>query len=170
MPLYKVLLHLLSLLVLFSGELKPENTNNIICNDILKLSPSLNLEHCNTIGEIINKYSNEYSIDYKIVLAIFKVESNFNEKAVNYASCDFGIGQINSLNMIHYKIDLGKHMTNLDYAIHNTYVILKETKVKYFKREKDWFTRYHSYTEKYRRIYYDKLKPHLERLDYGKAK
>jgi hypothetical protein len=90
-------------------------------------------------------------------------------KAVNYKSRDFGIGQINALNMQYYKFDLGKQMTDLNYAVNNTFIMLCYLKEKYYTKNTNylqWFTRYHSFNIKYRKSYYKKLEPYLKKLEY----
>lgn len=139
----------------------------IIAEDIAFLTSRK--KNIKDMASSIHKYSKIYEIDYKIILAIFKVESNFNYKAINYASADFGIGQINLTNIKYYKIDLGLLLTNIDYAIKQTFIMLGVTKKSYKKKDGDklpWFARYHSYTKKRRIIYYALLKVHLDALGF----
>ena len=147
---------------------------NLYCNehvkkDITKLNNKLEQAYLESLVISIDKHSKEYKVNPKIVIAIFKAESNFNINAVNYESRDFGIGQINALNMKHYEFDLGKQMTNLDYAIKNTYIILNDLRNKYCSKSVEhtqWFTRYHSYSSARRKIYYNVLKPFLEAVNF----
>ena len=129
-----------------------------------KLDVNIDQSFKHECAVIIKEYSDLYGIDENIVLSIFKVESNFNPKAVNYDSRDFGIGQINAINMKHHNIDLGKLMNDLRYAIGFTYILLDGLQKVYKKDDEKWWSRYHSFKGKYRKIYEEKIDVYLDLL------
>jgi len=136
-----------------------------IFNSIKKLSPDINDKQAKKYATIIEKYSKEYQVDWHIVLAIFRQESNFQLDAVNYASGDYGIGQIHHTNIKAKKLSLVKLLTDPEYAINQTFVMLSELKKSYEKKEKNtWFTRYHSFKAENRKEYHGILKKWLKEM------
>lgn len=137
--------------------------------DILVLNNRLGEVYLSDLVDNIYENSLKYNINHKIVIAIFRMESNFDIGAVNYASNDYGIGQINKINIKHYKLNLGLLLTELNYAVESTYIHLNNLKKSYNTGSKgyfQWFTRYHSFTPKFRKIYYLKLKVFLQKVRY----
>jgi len=167
-----MIIRFILLLFMLSMACNAYLNNTVIEKGITLLQPGLNIAYIKKLSAIIDKYSRKFDVDWEIIVAILKVESNFNVKAVNYKSNDFGIGQINIINMKHYGFDLGKQLTDVDYAVHNTCLILYDLKQKYNTKSQgvfQWFTRYHSYTSNYRKIYYEKLKKYLIILKKGRV-
>lgn len=149
--------------------ISPLYGSNEVSKGVKLLNEKLSNPYLKQLSATIEKHSKTYKVPWKVIVAILKVESNFDMKAVNYPSRDFGISQINAINMKYYKIDLGKQMTDLDYAIENTCKILSNLRKKYDTDSKyhfQWFTRYHSFSMHRRVIYYGLLKPHLKALEY----
>jgi len=130
---------------------------NKISNVINAIAPHIDKKLSEEYGIIIDKYSQQYDINWKIVVAIFKQESDFDIKAVNYRSRDFGIGQIHYRNIIRLEINLGKLLTDADYAIHQTFLFLKTIKLRYYHKEIGWYSRYNSGTPPIRKKYQRKL-------------
>lgn len=126
----------------------------------------LNLKHHNAssydstdLAEPLYASSLKYGMDWRIVLAIFDHESRLKFEAVNWKSRDFGIGQVNYRTILRRKIDLGRLLTDREYAVEASVAILSELKDKYAKIEKKhWWSRYHSPTPRYRKEYYDVVK------------
>lgn len=132
-----------------------------ITSTIQQLSPHIDNNTARLYGIIIEKYSLEYGIDWRIAVAIFQQESSFRLDAVNYKSADFGIGQLSWKWHIKPKeLDLQRLLNDPDYAIHQTFKILANLKQSYNTGSKGWlvwYTRYHSFTPKIRKRYYYKL-------------
>jgi len=137
-----------------------------IATAIRALNPSLPQPEITSYSGIINEYSQEYGVEWEIAVAIFKQESNFDLKAVNYLSRDFGIGQMHYKTIQARKLDLGLLLTDDNYAIGETFKLLSELKAKYDKIDKrkgrKWYTRYHSFTHSYRGEYAERLEKHLK--------
>ena len=125
----------------------------IIGNVINTIAPHIEKKLSQEYGIIINKYSQQFDIDWKIVVAIFKQESDFDIKAVNFRTRDFGIGQFNYRNIVFFEIDLGKLLTDADYAILQTYKLLYDLKKRHYHKEIGWYNRYHSGTPALRHKY-----------------
>lgn len=109
-------------------------------------------------------------VDWRIYLAILYQESSLRTDPQNClkkpANCtgDYGIGQINfkvwgkKLNL-----DAKRLKTDRKYALDASISVLEVYKAKYAKKEINWFTRYHSSTPSFRKIY-------MERLNVGFSK
>jgi hypothetical protein len=136
------------------GAIKPNQitvTEKVVCG----LNPHLDKTTCSKYGRIINKYSKLYGIDWKIPVAIFQQESSFIMNATSHTK-DYGIGQINIINIKHKNLDKKRLVTDYEYAIHESFKIMKELKEKYDSPHSDWrawYTRYHSFTPERRKIY-----------------
>ena len=141
-----------------------------IANVIKGLSPHLEDKKASEYAIIIEKYSKGVvigqdkkgndivvKVDWKVVVAICKQESDFVHGEITEDFRDFGICQLNWRTIKHRKVDLGLLLTDVDYAFHETFVLLGELKYKYNTNSRghyQWFTRYHSYTMKTRRKYW----------------
>jgi hypothetical protein len=140
-----------------------------IFKSIKRLTPSLADETATEYSQTIADLSVKYNVEWKIAVVIFKQESNFDVKAVNYESRDFGIGQMNYRTILDRKIDLGLLLTDSDYAMEETFRLLSEIKTKYGKLDKkrgrQWFTRYHSYVTSNREEYEETLTKHLKKVN-----
>lgn len=143
-----------------------ESSPNTLAPHLLKLNPKV--ANAEVLGKLITKYSVKYHLDPLIVTAIFKQESNFNFKAVNKHSFDYGIGQLNHRTIKSRKLDINKILNDPDYAIEQTCVILSELRDKYAiidtKHGRKFYTRYHSFTHARRYIYRNLLDKHLHVL------
>ena len=144
-----------------------------ITTAIEHLAPHLDRKAAMRYGIIIEQYSLEYDIDWRIPVAIFQQESSFILDAVNYKSADFGIGQLSWKWHIKPKqINLSRLLHEPDYAIHQTFKILAKLKGKYdtgSKSWRKWYTRYHSFTVKRRIDYYKKLLVWFRKIDGREA-
>lgn len=128
-----------------------------IARVIMDLSPHVGEKNAVDYAIIIDKYSTEYDLNWKIVVAILKQESDFVHGEIDERYRDFGIGQINWQNVKAMEIDLGLLLTDVDYALRQTFMILANLKKKYDTGSTGywaWYTRYHSFTPKMRRKYY----------------
>lgn len=140
-----------------------------VCVVMTTLTPSLSKQDADMYSRSIVKYSKQYGVDWRVSVAIFKQESNFNHKSINWKSHDYGIGQMNAKTIQNRDIDLGALMTDHDYAIEQTFQMLKELQDKYgkidSKNDLRWFTRYHSFTPSIRKNYRKLLDKHLTAIE-----
>jgi hypothetical protein len=133
---------------------------------ILLLTPSLKADYVARLAIAVEKASNAYHVEWWVIVAILKQESNFDYQAVNWSSRDFGISQFNYKTIEYLKLDLGRLLTDKQYAIYHTARYLADLKKKYAKIDNKngrvWYTRYHSFTPSFRTIYREKLYEHLK--------
>ena len=139
--------------------------NPIYCK-IVKIKPSINKKYAMKLSNVIYKYSKKYRIKSYLIVAIFAQESMFNMRATNCCTgldnngnkktvcVDFGIGQINYINMQKLDIDETQLFEDMDYSVHTSVKILYDFKRRYAKREKHWWTRYNSGSRYWRNHYY----------------
>lgn len=160
------MLKILTFLLLISGSLMADAAT--ISKVIASFNPHLNRKTVDNYGKIIHSYSVKYDIDWKIVCAIFRQESNFDIVAVNYETRDFGIGQMNYANIKATKMNIGKLLTDADYAIHQTFLMLKDLKkhkAKDLKKNQNWYTRYHTARPSLRAKYQSILNKWFKQID-----
>lgn len=117
----------------------------------------------------IHKYSQKYSLDPFLLLAIIKVESNFNQRAIS-STGDYSLAQINykvwkkELDRKGVKLNFYKLKTNYAYALETMGYILKILKDNYGKNDPRWYARYHSNTMKHKLSYYKKVNSQLNNI------
>lgn len=140
-----------------------------IAGAIKTLTPSLSAERVGEYSRLIRAASLRYDIEWPVLVVILKQESNFDPKAVNFLTRDFGMGQVHYKTLQDRKIDLGSLLTDTEYAINETAKILYDLKLKYSesdkKRGRKWYTRYNSYTPEKRDAYRAKLDKHLKAIN-----
>lgn len=136
---------------------------------IKRLNPSLDHNLASTYAESIRRYSVEYGVEWQVAVVIFKQESNFDYKAVNWKTRDFGLGQLHYKTIEANQVDLGQLLSDPDYAVGQTFKILGELKRKYGKIDhrngRRWYTRYHSFTPSHRTKYRELLAKHMQTVE-----
>lgn len=98
-----------------------------------------------------------------LLAAILIQESALRLDAQNYASNDFGIGQINVRTARHFCPDIKRLLTDYNYSIGCAAAVLGDFKKRYAHREKTWWTRYNSSHIIYRKRYKKMVVRHLEK-------
>lgn len=71
------------LLTVYSGSKKQENIRHRIAAHVRNGNEDLETRHLNEISSVLYATSREYGIDYRLILALMKVESNFQHDAVS---------------------------------------------------------------------------------------
>lgn len=148
-------------------------------NDALIKTMKVHPKKSMDIATSIHSASTKYKIDPRIMIAIMKVESNFNQNAVNTFSCkrtkapicgDHSIAQINyevwSKDFPKFgrvPLDYNRLKKDQDYAIHRMGEILSILKSRHSK-EVFWFTRYHSSTDTFRSVYTAKVRKEMKKI------
>jgi len=89
-------------------HLKKENTINQIISFIRDENESLNDSALRTIAEIVYEESSKKKIDYRLVLAIMKIESNFRQDAVSKRGAR-GLLQVKPSHAKYIAQDVGIH-------------------------------------------------------------
>lgn len=139
-----------------------------ILEHIQKNKPDINDKYAVKIAKQIKKYSNLHDIDYKIISAIMMQESSYDHTAkqcrkgytddnkLKKVCLDFGIMQVNHVNIRKFELDLVKITTDLDYSIKAGMTLLVYTK-KLHGKKKNWWLYYHSYNKELQNIYRKKV-------------
>jgi soluble lytic murein transglycosylase-like protein len=117
----------------------------------------------------VHNYAKKYNLDPFLLLAIIKVESDFNQKAISNTG-DYSLAQINykvwkkELERQGIKLNYYKLKTNYAYALQTMGYILKTLKEKHAKKDPKWFARYHSNTNKYKLAYYQRVNKQMAKI------
>lgn len=126
-----------------------------------------------TAVAIVSRINN---IDPRIMLAIIKVESSFNQHAKSPTN-DFSIAQINykvwskSFPKLKFApLNINQLKEDEIYAIYRMGEILGYIKKERGLKDKYWFAEYHSSTPKYKNQYIKLLKPSLKKIIKYKIK
>lgn len=151
------------------------------------VQPKLSDTNAEVIANALLRQSREANVDWKIMAMIIAQESGFQQDPkIGKYSClvrefdrpvvqkktkhgiksvilklkpciDYGIAQINYTTWSkELNLDKQRLLTDIDYNIAVMAEILSRLKSTY-KKEKYWYTRYHSFTHSHRRIYADLL-------------
>lgn len=131
--------------------------NDEIASVIMHISPHVKEENAARYAILIDKYSKEYGVDWKIIVAIIRQESNFVHGEIDDSYRDFGISQFNWRTIKNKQLDLGLLLTDEEYAIKETVKHLAFLKKKYYTGSKGYwvyYTRWNSYNTKVRKRYW----------------
>ncbi|MEZ0208717.1 MAG: transglycosylase SLT domain-containing protein [Candidatus Paceibacterota bacterium] len=87
--------------------------------------------------------ASNYGLDKRLFIAILKVESGLDHKAINPSTMDFGIGQINYKTAEAYQMDTVRLIKDRAYSIEKAALVLSDFKRKFHDSEPDtWACRY----------------------------
>lgn len=120
----------------------------------------------NSIAWSIYKTSQKYNINPEIMTSIIMVESSFNQSAVS-STGDISIVQINykvwskEAKRLGWKIDRERLKKDSNYAIDCMGKILNYLQVRYAKKDKVWYARYHSKTPSHKMAYSSRIQKNL---------
>jgi hypothetical protein len=141
----------------------------VIEDSIQTLQPKLNSEKVKILAKILKEYEKQTKTNWRIYLAILFQESSLRVDPTkcknNIESCrDFGIGQV-AYKYWGKPLKVNKHkaLTDLEYSVALSIQVLENYRKKYAKKDRYWYTRYHSNTPKLRKRYLKRIISH-----YGK--
>lgn len=86
-------------------------------DQIISNKPTIKRSYAKRIAESIDKYSDLNKIPANVMAAIAMVESSYVLSAHNKKSRDYGLFQINSFNIKHYKFDKKRLVSDIDYSV-----------------------------------------------------
>lgn len=138
---------ILALLFFVSFQAKGSSPSIKISNKIVKNNPEISKNRSLKIAKLIIEMSKKYDIPSNIYTAILMQESAYKINAKNCKNnkCyDYGISQINIMNVKHYKLSIKRLTSDLRYSIEAGAMILSYFKKHYGHKEKDWWTRYNA--------------------------
>lgn len=143
----------------------------IIAKMISVLRPDFSTEKIQDVSNKIHQAFLKYKIEPQIVVAIIDTESSFNHDLVS-SSGDLSLAQVNVevWNKEFSRMNLGliekeKLKANEAYSLEVMAQILSILKKRYAKKDRRWYGRYHSKTEKHKRVYLSKLESRLKLLE-----
>lgn len=111
---------------------------------ILKNQPSIDANYAVRLSNAILASSLKHKVNPVKVSAILAQECRYKLNCINTTTLDYSIGQINIRTIKAFKMDKKRLMTDLEYAVEMSVVVLADFKRMYGKKEPDWFTRYNS--------------------------
>lgn len=151
------------------------NKTPVIAEMISVLKPGFSIEKRNEFAVKIHKALAKYKIEPQIVVAIIDAESDFNHEMVS-STGDLSMAQINvdiwnkefeRMNM--KTIEAEKIKVDESYSLEVMAQILHILKTRYEKKDRRWYARYHSKTQKHKRAYMTKLSTRLNLLEKSRV-
>ncbi len=137
---------------------------------ILAVQPEIDKKELIKISAMINRTAKKNKIDPKIMISIIDTESDFKHYKISTTG-DISIAQINPKvwegefeRLKLGKLDVKKLQNSKGYAIVKMGQILQVLQKNYAKRDKNWYARYHSKTEKYKTNYAGKVDMRLRKI------
>lgn len=167
--LSKKILSIVLGLIIFSTQVSAQNESSYKEIKLVakKMAPQVkDIEH---YAWWIYTYSTKYHIDPYLMLALIKVESDFDQKAISKTG-DLSLAQINykvwqkELSRQGVKLNYYKLKTNYAYAINTMGLILQILEKRYAHKDANWFARYHSATKQHKRAYLKKVNNQLRKI------
>ncbi len=146
------------------------NDAQIISKMIAVVQPELLQKERNIIASHISKAIKTYKVEPQIMVAIIDTESDFNPKKVSTTG-DISLAQINLgvwnkefIRMKKPPMNVHKVRHDQEYALLKMAEILCIIKKRYEKKDRRWYARYHSNTNKYKNEYLHKLEIRMKLL------
>lgn len=156
------------------GDFDRANVPNrppVIAKMISELKPSFSSAQKKDVAGKIHQVFKKHKIAPQIVVAIIDTESSFVQDAVS-TSGDLSMAQVNAevwnkefQRMNLEMIDVERLKTDEVYSLEIMAQILDILKTRYEKKDRRWYARYHSKTQKYKRAYLAKLESRMKRLE-----
>jgi hypothetical protein len=147
------------------------NKSPMIAKMISVLRPNFSPVERHNVAAKIHLALTKYHIPPQIVVAIIDTESNFNQDAVS-STGDLSMAQVNAevwnkefLRMNLGAIDIERLKADESYSLEVMTQILHILKTRYEKKDRRWYARYHSRTEKHKKVYLLKLESRLKQLE-----
>ena len=144
------------------------NKPPVIAKMISVLKPNFSLAKRNDVAEKIHKAFIKYKIEPQIVVAIIDAESGFNHELVS-STGDLSMAQVNvdvwNKEFQRMNLDLietEKLKVDQAYSLEVMAKILHILKTRYGNKDRKWYARYHSKTEKHKQVYLSKLDTRLK--------
>ena len=142
----------------------------VIANMIAVVQPELQEKERNKVASQISIASKKFKIEPQIIVAIIDTESNFHADKVS-STGDVSVAQINVevwnkefIRMKKPPMIKGRIKMDQEYALMKMVEILNIIKTRYGKKDRRWYARYHSNTNKYKKDYLHKLEIRMKLL------
>ncbi len=128
--------------------------HNKVYNHILKNKPGINPTYAQALSKAIYSYSNKYSMDPIEISAILRQECGYKLNCVNNISKDYGVGQINDRTIKAFGFDKKLLLSDVNYSVEATMIVLADFRRMYGHKEKNWVCRYNAGTGSWLAIRY----------------
>lgn len=147
------------------------NKPPVIAKMISVLKPRFSPEKTHDVAVSLSQALKKYKIQPQIALAIIDTESDFNQAAVS-STGDFSMAQVNLEiwnkefeRMKMEAIDADRLKTDQAYSLEVMAKILHILKKRYEKKDRRWYARYHSKSDKHKRVYLHKLQARMKLME-----
>ena len=160
---------------------------NKVCHLIMKLNNKIENKDAYKLSNIFSKVSRKYKLDPRLLVSIAFQESSFKKDAVRKVKglvydealgkykqlavgADFCMMQIHMSNIKKMNLSVKKLLENTRYCVEAGAKILSRYKKKHSKVDEIWWTYYNANTKAKRKIYYNKVIRHLDKLSASSAR
>jgi hypothetical protein len=144
--------------------------SKIIEKMIKKIKPQLDVKKRVILANYLFRSSKKYKIDPKIMVAIIDTESDFDNTKISNTG-DLSLAQINTQvwnkELARLKlptIDPKRLLKDEKYALNQMGRILSILQTRHAEKDKKWFARYHSRTQKYKQVYSKKVESRMRMI------
>lgn len=151
------------------------NKAPVIAKMISVLKPQFSSAKRNEVAVKIHKALTKYKIEPQIVVAIIDAESDFNHEMVS-STGDLSMAQVNVdiwnkefERMKMSPIEAERMKADEAYSLEVMAQILHILKTRYEKKDRRWYARYHSKTQKHKHAYLNKLSARLKLLENSRV-
>lgn len=151
------------------------NRTAVIAKMISVLKPEFSMAKRHDVATKIHQALNKYKIEPQIVVAIIDAESDFNHGMVS-STGDLSMAQVNVEiwnkefeRMKMSPIEAERMKADEAYSLEVMAQILQILKTRYEKKDKKWYARYHSKTQKHKSAYLNKLTARLKLLEKSRV-
>lgn len=137
-----------------------------VLKQINRNSPKLSKQYSMSLARTILAQSKKHKVSAKILTAMLMQESSYNISAKGLkcgisittgekdcVAVDYGIGQINHKTIKSFKFDEKKLLSNLDYSVEASAIVLADFKRMYGHKEDEYWTRYNASNSEKRQVY-----------------
>lgn len=144
------------------------NKTTVIAKMIAVLRPEFSVKKRYDVAAKIHKALKKYKVEPQIVVAIIDAESDFNHDMIS-STGDLSLAQVNvhiwnkefeRMKMMPIKSERMK--ADVAYSLEVMAQILHILKTRYEKKDRRWYARYHSKTQKHKQAYLNKLSARLK--------
>ena len=109
----------------FSSNRSPASNGAILYVQIMSNRSNMDSKFAFRLARVIRDVAKKYGVPANVVAGIAFVESSYKLNAVNKASNDYGIMQVNGWHVRNSKLSVDKLLTDLEYSVEHGVRIFK---------------------------------------------
>lgn len=151
------------------------NKTTVIAKMISVLRPDFSMEKRQDVAYKIHQAIKKYHVEPQIVVAIIDAESDFNHQMIS-STGDISLAQVNVdiwnkefERMKMMPIEAERMKADEAYSLEVMAQILHILKTRYEKKDRRWYARYHSKTQKHKKAYLNKLSARMKLLEKSRV-